>query len=77
MDQRLRFVGMALAGELSMTELCEAFSISRKTGYKWRERYAARGSVAFGPHHPLSRYAGGESWGGGASCSPHAIRQKQ
>ncbi|MBV8662828.1 MAG: IS481 family transposase [Hyphomicrobiales bacterium] len=45
MDQRLRFVGMALAGEHSMTELCEAFSISRKTGYKWRERYAAFGAA--------------------------------
>jgi hypothetical protein len=30
MDQRLGFVGMDLAGELSMTELCEAFSIRRK-----------------------------------------------
>ena len=27
-----------------MTELCELFSISRKTGYKWRERYAACGA---------------------------------
>ena len=44
MDQRIRFVGLALAGEISMTELCELFSISRKTGYKWRERYAACGA---------------------------------
>jgi len=44
MDQRMRFVGMDLAGDFSMTELCEAFSISRKTGYKWRERYAAFGA---------------------------------
>jgi len=57
MDQRLRFVGMDLAGELSMTELCEAFSISRKTGYKWRERYAALGAEGLiersrAPHRP-------------------------
>ena len=44
MDQRLRFIGLDLTGEFSMTELCEAFSISRKTGYKWRERYAAFGA---------------------------------
>ena len=43
MDQRVRFIGMDLAGGHSMSELCEAFSISRKTGYKWRERYAAFG----------------------------------
>jgi putative transposase len=43
MDHRLRFVGLDLAGELSMTELCELFSISRKTGYKWRARYGASG----------------------------------
>lgn len=44
MDQQFRFVGLDLAGELSMTELCELFSISRKTGYQWRERYAASGA---------------------------------
>jgi len=44
MDQRLRFIGLDLAGELSMTELCELFSISRKTGYKWRERYGMFGA---------------------------------
>jgi putative transposase len=43
-DQRLRFVGMALSDEVSITELCEAFSISRKTGYKWLSRYAASGA---------------------------------
>jgi putative transposase len=45
MDQRLRFIGLVLAGEHSMTELCEAFSISRKTGYKWSDRYAELGAA--------------------------------
>jgi putative transposase len=44
MDQRMRFIGMDLAGDDSMTQLCEAFSISRKTGYKWRARYAEFGA---------------------------------
>jgi len=57
MDQRMRFVGMDLAGDFSMTELCEAFSISRKTGYKWRERYTAFGAEGLvershAPHRP-------------------------
>jgi transposase InsO family protein len=39
MDERMRFIGYVLSGEASMTELCEAFSISRKTGYKWVARY--------------------------------------
>ena len=28
-----------------MTALCEAFAISRKTGYKWLERYADFGAA--------------------------------
>lgn len=34
MDQRLRFVAEHLAGEVTMTELCEAYGISRRVGYK-------------------------------------------
>jgi putative transposase len=44
MDERLRFVGMALAADHSMTELCAGFSISRKTGYKWLDRYREFGA---------------------------------
>ncbi|ANP84958.1 helix-turn-helix domain-containing protein [Rhizobium leguminosarum] len=43
MDERLRFVGECLAGEETMTALCAAYGISRKTGYKWLERYRALG----------------------------------
>jgi transposase InsO family protein len=43
MDHRLRFVSGCLAGEETMTELCEAAGISRKTGYKWLGRYEAEG----------------------------------
>lgn len=42
-DGRLRFVSACLSGEASMTEICERFEISRKTGYKWLDRYAAEG----------------------------------
>ena len=43
MDEKLRFVAAALAAEQSMTELCESFGVSRKTGYKWVARYQRRG----------------------------------
>jgi transposase InsO family protein len=43
MDQRLKFVAEALSGEASMTELCLAYGISRRVGYKWLSRYAAEG----------------------------------
>lgn len=42
MDERVRFISRLLAGE-SMTELCREYGISRKTGYKFRDRYLAHG----------------------------------
>src|SRR5438552_267177 len=42
-DERLRFVSARLSQEASMTELCERFGISRKTGYKWLNRYGDEG----------------------------------
>lgn len=43
MHERLHFV-LAHAQELfSMTELCARFGISRKSGYKWLERYRSEG----------------------------------
>src|SRR5260370_40508568 len=41
MDERMRFIGALLAQEDSMTELCERFGISSKTGYQLRTRYMA------------------------------------
>lgn len=41
MDERLQFIAVYLKGELPMSALCEQFGISRKTGYKWVERYQA------------------------------------
>lgn len=41
MDQRVAFIGDWLRDEWTMTDLAERYQISRKTGYKWVERYAA------------------------------------
>ena len=45
MEERLRFVARLLEGE-AMTDVCRAFGISRKTGYKLLSRYKDEGSTA-------------------------------
>lgn len=39
MDERLRFVREHRRQGLSMSELCRAFGVSRRTGYKWLARF--------------------------------------
>lgn len=46
MDQRVTFISACLAGEMSMSELCALYSISRVTGYKWLCRYREGGVAA-------------------------------
>lgn len=43
MDQKTQFIADYLRQTLDMTELCRLYGISRKTGYKWIERYIERG----------------------------------
>jgi putative transposase len=43
MKERMRFVADAERGLYSMSELCERYGISRRTGYKWLDRYEANG----------------------------------
>jgi putative transposase len=45
MDERVGFIGDYTSGSWSMTELCERYEISRKTGYKWLERYREFGAA--------------------------------
>lgn len=42
-DKRMRFVTAAEASEETMAVLCRRFGLSRKTGYKWLERYRLEG----------------------------------
>jgi putative transposase len=42
MDERVRFIAGLQSG-LGMGEACRSYGISRKTGYKWLERYKADG----------------------------------
>src|SRR5215467_10077239 len=38
-DQRTQFIADFLRDALSITELCALYGVSRKTGYKWIDRY--------------------------------------
>ena len=62
MDQRVRFINDHLTREWSMTELCERYAVSRKTGYKWLDRCRVWGCRADG----ALASAAGAWWGDGA-----------
>ena len=55
-DLRMRFITEWQTGCWTMTELCAEYAISRKTGYKWLDRYEAAGPSGLAdrsrrPHH--------------------------
>ena len=45
MEERAQFIIECIRGDLSMTALCRKYGISRKTAYKWWDRFEAEGSV--------------------------------
>ena len=55
MEERMRLVAAGLAGEESMSELCEEFGVSRKTGYKWMQRYLEQGPAGLAEHSRAPR----------------------
>jgi hypothetical protein len=44
MDEKLRFVHLARSGRFTITELCQDFGITRKTGHKYLQRYLEHGA---------------------------------
>jgi transposase InsO family protein len=50
MDSRLCFVAACLIGAEPMSALCLRYGISRKTGYKWLDRYRALGAAGLADH---------------------------
>src|ERR1035441_2476877 len=54
MEEIIRFVMLAQSARFTVSELCEQFGISRKTGYKYLARYAADGlpGLAVRSHRP-------------------------
>lgn len=60
-QQRLQAVQAYVSGESSMTHICKQFGISRKTGYKWYQRFLEQGEeglkdLSKAPHTPNSCY---------------------
>jgi transposase InsO family protein len=49
MDERVQFISDYHRQLFTITELCERFGVSRKTGYKWIARYNAAGAVGLAP----------------------------
>jgi transposase InsO family protein len=43
MSQRMEFVMLAMQEECNISALCHRFGVSRKTAYKWMERYRSEG----------------------------------
>lgn len=43
-DERMRFILESQLKNVSFSELCRSFGVSRKTGYKWIERYESGGT---------------------------------
>ena len=43
MEERMRFVLLVRSNEVSFSEACRQFGVSRKTGYKWVKRYEEAG----------------------------------
>jgi putative transposase len=43
MDEKVRFIGDYRRDLMSLSELCQRYGISRKTGYKWIDWYESQG----------------------------------
>ncbi len=50
MDQRTQLIADYLRETLSVTELCALYSVSRKTAYKWIDRYLRHGPAGLQDH---------------------------
>jgi len=58
MNERIKMIGSWMGGDYAISELAAEYGVSRKTAYKWIERYEAGGVEALGDrsraprHHP-------------------------
>lgn len=53
-DQRRAFIEALVRGTESMSELCAQAGVSRKTGYKWKERFEAEGWAGLEDRPPVA-----------------------
>ncbi|VCU70293.1 Integrase core domain protein [Pigmentiphaga humi] len=60
-DQREEFVRLASTQAVSLSELCRRFGISRKTGYKWLERWQQQGLAGLADRTRRPRHSPGRT----------------
>jgi transposase InsO family protein len=53
-DERLRFIALVKDSDDTFAALCAAFGISRKTGYKWVNRYEKLGPAGLAEQRPVA-----------------------
>lgn len=61
-DQRKQLIELYYANNLTMTDICARFGVSRKTAYKWLKRYEENGikgllDLSKTPHNPRILYS--------------------
>ena len=56
MDERVRLIALWNEGQTSVSELGRSFGISRKTVYKWLERYEQVGAAGLADGLPIARH---------------------
>ena len=61
MDQKIQFMSDYLRRTLAMSELCQLYRISRKTGYKWIDRYLHSGPAGLEDRSRRPRHAPNET----------------
>jgi len=54
-DERLRFIAAVAESDEPFAELCRQFGVSRKTGYKWVDRYEQHGPGALEDRAPVAK----------------------
>lgn len=61
MDQRIQFIADYLRETLSVTELCQLYGVSRKTAYKWIDRYLRLGPAGLEQRSRRPRHSPNET----------------
>lgn len=61
MDQRTQLIADYLRDTLSITELCQLYGVSRKTAYKWIDRYLRLGPAGLEEHSRRPRHSPNET----------------
>src|SRR5688572_4693071 len=54
-DERMRFIVAIAEDDEPFAEVCRRFGVSRKTGYKWVERYEQTGPSGLEARRPVAR----------------------